>query len=204
MAAITSTTAGPITFAAGRSSTRTTSQGVHWTSTYELLDKDKEPQLTETQAWHFRDFTKSYLIDFTWSAKAHTDITFDKYDYGGLFIRMPFKNQPGAKAINSEGQVNGKAEGQKARWVDIGMTVDGRKDAAHIAVTVVCAGAVARRWPARRRPRAEPCGRVEDGEGRQRDVSLSLPGLHGRFQRKASRSGIEGIQRHKVTRQAPG
>jgi hypothetical protein len=113
---------------------KSNSQGVYWNSTYELLDKEKEPQLTETQSWHFRDFTKSYLIDFTWMAKAHTDVTFDKYEYGGLFLRMPFKNQPGARAINSEGQINGKAEGQKARWVDIGMTVNGRKDAAHIAV----------------------------------------------------------------------
>ena len=110
------------------------SQGVYWHSTYELLDAKKSAQLVETQAWHFHDFTRSYLIDFTWSAQANVDITFDKYDYGGLFVRMPFKNQPGAKAINSEGQINGKAEGQQARWVDIAMPVDGRKDAGHIAV----------------------------------------------------------------------
>jgi hypothetical protein len=110
------------------------SQGVFWSTTYELLGAKKEAQLTETQSWHFRDFTKSYLMDLTWTAKAHTDITFDKYDYGGLFIRMPFKGQPGSKVINSEGHANEKAEGQKARWVDIGMTVDGRKDAGHIAV----------------------------------------------------------------------
>ena len=110
------------------------SQGVFWNSTYELLDAKKNAQLTETQSWHFRDFTKSYLIDLTWTAKAHADITFDKHDYGGLFIRMPFKGQLGSKAINSEGHVNEKAEGQKARWVDIGMTVDGRKNAGHIAV----------------------------------------------------------------------
>ncbi len=109
-------------------------EGVAWASLYELLDKDNTPQLIETQSWRFRDFTKTYSIDFTWSAQAKVDVTFDKYDYGGLFLRMPWKNQPGAKAINSEGQENGKAEGQKARWVDIGMTVDGRKDAAHIAV----------------------------------------------------------------------
>ena len=110
------------------------SQGVFWTSTYELLDAKKSAQLVETQSWHFRDFQKSYLIDLTWSAKANIDVTFDKYDYGGLFLRMPFKGQPGAQAINSEGQINGKSEGQKARWVDIGMTVEGRKDPGRIAV----------------------------------------------------------------------
>ena len=113
---------------------KSNSQGVVWNSTYELLDTKKGAQLTEIQSWHFRDFQKTYLIDFTWTAKARTDIIFDKYDYGGLFIRMPFKGQPGSQAINSEGQTNGKAEGQKARWVDIGMTVEGRQDAGHIAV----------------------------------------------------------------------
>ena len=110
------------------------SEGVAFTSAYELLDKDKKPQLVETQAWVFRDFTKTYSIDLTLTLKAHADVTFDKHDYGDLFLRMPWKNQPDAKAINSEGLINGKAEGQKARWIDIGMTVDGRKDAAHIAV----------------------------------------------------------------------
>ncbi len=110
------------------------SEGVSFTSSYELLDKDKNAQLVEMQAWVFRDFTKTYSIDLTWTATAKVDVVFDKYDYGGLFIRMPFKNQPGAQAINSEGQINGKADGQKARWVDIGMTVDGGKDTGHIAV----------------------------------------------------------------------
>lgn len=113
---------------------KSTSQGVVWNSTYEWLDAKKDALLTETQAWHFRDFQQSYLIDLAWTAKAHVDVVFDKYDYGGLFIRMPFKNQPGSQAINSAGQVNSKAEGQKARWVDIGMPVEGRKDAGHIAV----------------------------------------------------------------------
>lgn len=110
------------------------SEGVQWSSTYELLDKDKKPLIVETQTWRFRDFTKTYLIDLMLSLKANADVTFDKYDYGGLFVRMPWKNQPGAKAINSEGHINGKAEGQKASWVDLGMTVDGRKDDAHLAV----------------------------------------------------------------------
>jgi hypothetical protein len=110
------------------------SEGVSFTSRYELFDKAKNAQLVETQAWVFRDFTKSYSIDLTLTLKANAEITFDKHDYGGLFVRMPWKNQPGAKAINSEGAVNSKAEGQKARWVDIGIPVDGRKDAAHIAV----------------------------------------------------------------------
>ncbi|HZZ81939.1 MAG TPA: DUF6807 family protein, partial [Gemmataceae bacterium] len=85
------------------------SEGVVWNSTYELLDKNKDVLLTETQTWNFRDFTKTYVIDLTWSARAHADVTFDKHEYGGLFVRMPFKNQPGAVAINSDGKKNGQA-----------------------------------------------------------------------------------------------
>lgn len=110
------------------------SQGVRWTATYELLGKDGKAMLIETQEWHFRDFTKSYLIDLVHTLKAIDNVRFDAHDYGGLFIRMPWKNQKDAQAINSNRQVNGKAEGQEAGWVDIGMTVEGGKNAGHIAV----------------------------------------------------------------------
>jgi hypothetical protein len=114
------------------------SEGTRWTSTYELLDKDKKVLLTESQAWHFRDFTKTYLIDLTITLKANADVTFDKHEYGGLFIRMPWNGQKDARAINSEGDVNEAAEGKPARWIDVAMTVADPKDhrarAAHIAV----------------------------------------------------------------------
>ncbi|MBM3994982.1 MAG: hypothetical protein FJ303_12640 [Planctomycetes bacterium] len=110
------------------------SEGVRWTSTYELFDKDKNVLLVETQTWHFRDFTKTYLIDLKHTFKAEENVSFGAHDYGGLFIRMPWKGQKDAKAINSNGNVNSKAEGKEANWVDIGMSVEGRKNPAHIAV----------------------------------------------------------------------
>lgn len=111
-----------------------TSEGVTWQSAYELLDAQKSPQLLETQAWHFRDFGTTFLIDLAWKADARVDLVFGKHEYGGLFMRMPYKGKPDSQAINSEGQVNGKAEGKKARWVDVGMPIAGRADLGHIAV----------------------------------------------------------------------
>ena len=111
-----------------------TPEGVVLKSVYDLLGKDKKPLLLETQHWVFHDFTDNYAIDLTLTLQAQVDVTFDRHDYGGLFVRMPWTNQPDARAANSEGAINAKAEGQKARWVDLGMTVVGRKRPAHIAI----------------------------------------------------------------------
>jgi hypothetical protein len=103
-------------------------------SVYELLGKDKTPVLTETQEWTVTDLGKSYVIDLDWSGKAETDILWEKYDYGGLFLRMPWRQKTGGEAINSDGKKNGACEGQRARWVDVGMPIEGRDDWGHIAI----------------------------------------------------------------------
>lgn len=107
---------------------------VSWSVVTDWLGEDGSPLLTETQRWTMEDFSSYYVIDLEWSGRADTDLTIGKYDYGGLFIRMPWKRGIRGEAINSEGQTNGKAEGQRARWVDAGMEIDGRPDWAHIAL----------------------------------------------------------------------
>jgi hypothetical protein len=108
--------------------------GANWTVKYDWLDKDKAPVLTEIQSWTLADHGSHYILDLDWSAKAVVDVTAEKYDYGGLFIRMPFTSKSGGEAMNSEGKKNGAAEGQRSKWVDIGMPIDGRGDWGHIAV----------------------------------------------------------------------
>jgi hypothetical protein len=103
-------------------------------SVYELLDKDKTPLVSQTQDWMLIDRGKSYLIDLDLTLKAEADLIFEKYDYGGLFLRMPFKQKTGGEAINSEGKKNGACEGQRARWVNVGMPIDGRDDWGNIAI----------------------------------------------------------------------
>src|SRR5262249_39956938 len=72
--------------------------------------------------------------DLDWQLRADTDLTFGQYAYGGLFLRMPYRAEWGGTALNSEGQLNGAAEAQRARWGAVSMTVDGRPDPAGVAM----------------------------------------------------------------------
>lgn len=107
---------------------------VKWETVYDLLDEKGNAVLTETQTWVMREQNGQYLLDLEWAGEAQTDVTIGKYDYGGLFVRMPWKEGIEGEIVNAARQKNEKAEGQRAGWVDVGMKVEGRKDWAHIAV----------------------------------------------------------------------
>ena len=107
---------------------------VKWQTVYDLLDSTGTAVLTETQTWSMREQDGKYLLDLEWAGEAKTDITIGKYDYGGLFLRMPWKEGIKGEVINAARQRNEKAEGQRAMWVDVGMQVEGRDDLAHIAI----------------------------------------------------------------------
>jgi putative membrane-bound dehydrogenase-like protein len=107
---------------------------VKWETVYDLLDEQGNPTLNETQTWTMSEQDGKYILSVEWTGEAKTDITFEKYDYGGLFVRMPWKEGIDGEVLNAARQRNEKAEGQRATWVDIGMTVAGRKDRAHIAI----------------------------------------------------------------------
>ena len=107
---------------------------VKWQTVYDLLDEDGKAILTETQNWTMREQEGKFLLDLEWRGEAKTDVTIGKYDYGGLFVRMPWKQDIPGEVVNANQQRNGAAEGQKAIWVDVGMQVEGRTDLAHITV----------------------------------------------------------------------
>ena len=107
---------------------------VKWQTVYDLLDSTGTAVLTETQNWSMRQKDGKYLLDLEWNGEAKTDVTIGKYDYGGLFVRMPWKEGIKGEVINAARQQNEKAEGQPAMWVDIAMQVEGRNDLAHIAI----------------------------------------------------------------------
>jgi hypothetical protein len=106
-----------------------------WTISDQWLG-DRGPVATETQSWRLADHASWYTLDLDWSLQAHEEVTVGKYDYGGLFVRMAWRPETGGKAINSEGQENDACEGQRARWVDVGVPILGRSDgkAGHIAL----------------------------------------------------------------------
>lgn len=107
---------------------------VKWETVYDLLDEKGNTVLTETQTWTMQEQDGKYLLDLEWAGEAQTDVTIGKYDYGGLFVRMPWKEGVKGEVINAARQRNEKAEGQRAGWVDVGMQIAGRNDWGHIAI----------------------------------------------------------------------
>ncbi len=107
---------------------------VQWQTVYDLLDAEGKTALTETQRWTMRERNGSYLLDLEWRGQARTDVTIGRYDYGGLFLRMPWREGMRGEVVNAARQRNERAEGQRAMWIDVGMQVDGRDDLAHIAI----------------------------------------------------------------------
>src|SRR3546814_12533738 len=75
-----------------------------------------------------------FVLDREWKGQSKTQATIGKYDYGGLFLRMPWKKGIQGEVINPARQRNGQAEGQRAMWVAVGMQVEGREDMAHIGI----------------------------------------------------------------------
>ena len=107
---------------------------VKWETVYDLLDSTGKAVLTETQVWAMRAVAGQFRLDLEWQGEAQTDVTIGKYDYGGLFLRMPWREGIKGEVMNAARQRNSKAEGQRAMWVDVGMQVEGRSDLAHIAI----------------------------------------------------------------------
>ena len=107
---------------------------VRWQTVYDLLDSTGKAVLTETQTWAMHEQDGKFRLDLEWAGEAQTDVTIGKYDYGGLFLRMPWREGIKGEVVNAARQKNEKAEGQRAMWVDAGMQVEGRDDLAHIAI----------------------------------------------------------------------
>ena len=94
----------------------------------------RDAMLLETQAWQLTDNGADYWLDLTWTLAAKVDLTFGKYSYGGLFLRMPYTSERGGVALNSNGDVNDAAEGKRAKWVAVHMPIEGRTTPAGIAI----------------------------------------------------------------------
>ncbi len=107
---------------------------VEWETTYHMLDENGDPIMEERQHWSMQIEEDAYLIDLEWKGKALVDIVIGEFEYGGLFLRMPWKEGIEGEVVNFARQVNDKAEGQRALWVDVGMKVEGRQDLIHVAL----------------------------------------------------------------------
>lgn len=107
---------------------------VKWQTVYDLLDESGTPSLTETQNWSMEAGGGKYVLDLEWRGLAKTDITIGKMYVGGLFVRIPWRPEDRAQAVNSAGLRDSAAEQQPADWFDVGIQIPGRSNLAHIAV----------------------------------------------------------------------
>ena len=107
---------------------------VQWQAIYDLLDENAEPILRHAEIWTMRDQGGRYSLDLQWSGQALRDVTVGQYDYGGLFVRMPWRPGMTGEVVNSARKRDSKAEGQRAVWLDVGLQLEGRQDLAHFAI----------------------------------------------------------------------
>jgi putative membrane-bound dehydrogenase-like protein len=107
---------------------------VRWQTVYDLLDPAGNAVLTETERWSLHRVNDTFVLNLEWRGQAKTDVTIGKYDYGGLFLRMPWREGMRGEVVNAARQRDARAEGQRALWIDVGMQIDGRQDLAHVAI----------------------------------------------------------------------
>lgn len=107
---------------------------VTWTVETEWLNPTGGLMITEIQHWSFFDRGDVYELDLKWTLCAEMDLVFGQYGYGGLFLRMPYREGFGGKVTSSEELTNGAMDGQRARWVSLSMPIQGRSDHAGIAL----------------------------------------------------------------------
>jgi putative membrane-bound dehydrogenase-like protein len=117
-----------------KSDSQSDGDSVQWQTVYDLLDANGQSVLRESQIWTMRLEEGRYVFDLQWTGQAMIDVVIDKYDYGGLFVRMPWYPGIEGQAVNSARQRDSKAEGQRAVWLDVGMKVEGRPDQVHLAI----------------------------------------------------------------------
>ena len=107
---------------------------VRWETVYDLLDSTGAAVLSETQQWSVAVEDQMFVLDLVWRGRALADVTIGEYDYGGLFLRMPWHPGIEGQAVNAARQRNRLAEGKRAMWLDVGMQLEGRSDFAHVAI----------------------------------------------------------------------
>jgi len=98
---------------------------VEWQTVYNMLDASKTPILMETQACTFTEQDGKYLLSLEWKGEALIDITVNQFDYGGMFLRIPWSIGIKGETMNSSEQRNQEADCQRNKCVDVGMEIEG-------------------------------------------------------------------------------
>ena len=87
-----------------------------WTVATDYLDEQGEAILSDVQRWSLTASADRLELDMDWTLTAQRDLVFGEYEYGGLFLRMPYRAETGGSAVDSEGRTS---DGGRARWVAV-------------------------------------------------------------------------------------
>lgn len=107
---------------------------VEWETVYDLLSARGKTVLRETQHWSMEDLDDHYVLELEWTGEAVQAVKVGAYDYGGLFLRMPWRQGSEGTVITGARHRDMRAEGQRAIWLNVGMEIEGRDDFANIAI----------------------------------------------------------------------
>lgn len=77
--------------------------------------------LAEQQTWSLHEADSLLFLDLDWTLQAIPDVQIEQHTYGGLFIRMPFRQSSGASVVSQTGMRDDDTEQQPAAWVDLHM-----------------------------------------------------------------------------------
>lgn len=89
-----------------------------WQIATDYLAPDGSRIMHDRQTWSMVATETRLTLLMHWELTADRDLRFGRYDYGGLFLRMPYRNEVGGEATDSEGRSDPTG---RARWVAVRM-----------------------------------------------------------------------------------
>ncbi len=85
---------------------------------------DGSELLNEQQIWTLRSVEGVLYLDLDWILRSIPNVQIDQGSYGGLFVRMPYRDERTANVVNSTGLKDDDTEQAPAVWVDLLMPVN--------------------------------------------------------------------------------
>ena len=95
---------------------------------------DGSELLAEEQIWALKEHNDYLYLDLAWTLRAIPEIHIVHGEYGGLFIRMPFRSSTDATVLSSKGLKDSAAEQQTAKWLSLHMPLENSETGGGITV----------------------------------------------------------------------
>jgi len=102
-----------------------------WQVATDYLAPEGTRIMHDLQTWSLIAGDRELDIVLRWDLTADRDIRFGQYDYGGLFIRMPYRAEVGGSASDSESR---RAPLGRARWAAARMPLPKAEEVATVAI----------------------------------------------------------------------